>query len=393
MNRGLLIILSVVTLDSIGIGLVLPILPELIRQMSGGHMVAGQYGLITALYALMQFLCAPFLGLLSDRFGRRPVLLASLAAAAIDYAVMAMTPTMTLIYLGRMVAGVAAANMAVASAFIADITPPEERGRRFGWLSACMGLGFVAGPALGGWLGDISLRYPFWLAVGLNGLNFALAFVFVPETRTGETRRLDWKGLNPFAPLGAAFKAADMAPLLLVFVVITVVGQIGGVIWVLYGHDRFQWDTHTIGLSLALFGLLHAAVQALLTGPVIARIGERGAFMLSVAIDAVAYVGMGLASHGWMAFAIIPILCIGGMEGPALQAMFSRQTSDDRQGEINGVLTGLGSLAAVVAILGVTLVYTLSQTRFPGLIWLIGAALYLLCIPPLMASRKRASLS
>lgn len=393
MNRGLLIILGVVALDAMGIGLVWPILPELMRQLTGSDAVAGQYGLITALYALMQFLFAPMLGLLSDRFGRRPVLLVSLAAAAIDYAVMASTPNVALLYAGRIVAGMAAANMAVASAYIADVTAPEERGRRFGWLSACFGLGFIAGPALGGLLGELSLRAPFWAAVGLNGLNFALAFFLLPETRAGEARRLDWKGLNPFAPLGAAFRAKDMAALLCILVVVTAVGQVGGVVWVLYGHDRFAWNPGTIGLSLAVFGLLHAAVQALLTGPAIARLGERGAFILSIAFDATAYILLGLATQGWMAFALIPLLCVGGMEGPALQALFSRQTSDERQGELQGVLTGVAGLASVVAIMGVTLLYGATEAGRPGLVWIVGGALYLFCVPALIATRRRASLS
>lgn len=393
MNRGLLIILGVVTLDAVGIGLIWPILPELIRQMAGPGAVAGQFGLLTAVYALMQFLCAPMLGLLSDRFGRRPVLLVSLAAAAIDYAVMATTPWLALIYAGRVVAGMAAANMAVASAYVADVSAPEERGRRFGWISACFGLGFIAGPAIGGVLGEMSIRAPFWAAVALNGLNFALAFLFLPETRPEAVGKLDWKGLNPFAPLGAALRAGTMAPLLAILVVVTITGQIGGTIWVLYGHDRFAWDPGTLGLSLALFGLLHAAVQAGLTGPAIKRLGELGTFILSVCFDAIAFVGLGLATHGWMAFVLILPLSIGGMEQPALQALFSRQTDDDRQGELQGMLTGVSALASVVSIMGVTLFYGATETRWPGLVWIVGAALYLLCVPALIATRRRASLS
>lgn len=393
MNRGLLIILGVVTLDSVGLGLIWPILPELLRQMAGPQAVAGQYGLLTAVYALMQFLFAPMLGLLSDRYGRRPVLLVSLAAAAIDYAVMATTPWLALIYVGRIVAGVAAANMAVASAYVADVSAPDERGRRFGWMSACFGLGFVAGPAIGGVLGEMSVRAPFWAAVALNGLNFAMAFLFLPETRTGETRRLDWKGLNPFAPLGAALTARTLLPLLAILVVVTITGQIGGVVWVLYGHDRFAWDPRTLGLSLAVFGLLHAAVQAGLTGFAIRKLGERGAFILSICFDAAAYVGLGLASQGWMAFALIPLLCVGGMEQPALQALFSRGADDDRQGELQGMLTGVSALASVASILGVTLLYGATEARWPGLVWIVGAALYLFCIPALIATRRRVSLS
>src|ERR1044072_1391680 len=158
-----------------------------------------------------------------------------------------------------------------------------------------------------------------------------------------------------------------MAPLLAIVVVITITGQIGGGALVLYGHDRFAWDPKTIGLSLAAFGLMHAAVQALLTGPLIKRLGERGTFIASVCFDAVAYVGLGLATHGWMAFALIPILCLGGMEQPALQALFSRQADDDRQGELQGLMTGVAGLASVAAILGVTLLYGATETRWPGL--------------------------
>lgn len=389
MNRALFVILTAVTLDAIGIGLIMPILPSLLRQMTGSSDIAGAYGWLIAVYALMQFLCAPILGVLSDRFGRRPVLLVSLVAAAIDYVFMAWAPSLALLFIGRVIAGIAGANMAVASAYITDITPAEDRGRRFGWMQACFGLGFIAGPVLGGWLSQYSLRDPFWLAAALNGLNFLLAWFVLPESHRATGQPIDRHALNPFAPLKFALRLPALVPLLSVFVVVSMVGQIGGVVWMIYGSDRYDWDAATLGWSLAAFGLLHAVAQGMLTGPAIRWLGERGTFLLSIAIDAVAYTLLGLASEGWMAFAVIPLLCIGGLEGPSLQALLTRQTDDERQGELQGLLTSLGSLAGLISTVVVTTIYAATATAMPGLVWFLGAALYLLCIGPLVRAGRR----
>src|SRR5260221_9056996 len=213
MNNPLIIVLCVVTLDAIGIGLIFPILPELLRTMAGDGGVSALYGSLLALYALMQFAFAPVLGMLSDRYGRRPVLLISLAGAAIDYIVMATTPFLWLLFVSRAVAGLTAANIAVATAYIADITPEAERARRFGYYQACFGIGFILGPVIGGVLGDIWVRYPFFVAALLNGLNFALALFVLPESHKGERTPLKWSGLNPLIPLRWALSFRVLLPL------------------------------------------------------------------------------------------------------------------------------------------------------------------------------------
>ncbi|MCX5495472.1 TCR/Tet family MFS transporter [Kaistia dalseonensis] len=392
MNRGLFVVLAAVTLDAVGIGLIMPILPGLLRDLSGHELIANQYGVLIALYALMQFIFAPIVGILSDRFGRKPVLLVSLAAAAIDYALMALSPSLWFLYVGRIVSGIASANAAVASAYIADVTPPDERGRRFGWMNACFGLGFVAGPALGGWLGEYSARAPFWLAMALNSALVLAAMVGMPARQPASAKPFDWKAVNPFASLSAALSVRTMLPLMAIFVIVQMVGQIGGVLWVIHGQDRYGWSPAISGLTLALFGILHAVVQGVLTGPVIRRLGERGAFAASVAIDAVAFVCVGLASQGWMAIAAIPLLCLGGMEQPALQALFSRQTSEERQGELQGLLASLSSLAGVISTIGVTALYAATAPSALGLVWIVGACLYLFCLPIFIRGGRRARL-
>jgi DHA1 family tetracycline resistance protein-like MFS transporter len=200
------VILVTVALDAMGVGLVLPILPGLLRELGHESQVAGHYGLLLAAYALAQFVCSPILGMLSDRFGRRPVLLVSLAGAAVDYLIMAVAPVLWLFYASRVVAGITGASMAVASAYITDITPQAERGQKFGWMNACFGLGFVAGPLLGGVLGEHSLRYPFVAAAVLCGLNFLLGLFVLPESLARRSAALTFKGLNPLASLRGVFR-------------------------------------------------------------------------------------------------------------------------------------------------------------------------------------------
>ncbi|MFD2265196.1 Tet(A)/Tet(B)/Tet(C) family tetracycline efflux MFS transporter [Lacibacterium aquatile] len=388
MSHALFVILATVTLDAVGIGLILPILPDLLRELTHSSAIAGQYGVISALYSLMQFICAPVLGMLSDRYGRRPVLLVSLALATVDYGMMAVAPTLWLIYVGRIIAGIAGANTAVATAYITDISKPEDRGRRFGWMSACFGLGLIAGPVLGGWLGEISVRYPFWLAAGCNGLNLLLALFVLPESRKASPLPMVWGALNPFAPLKMALKSQALVPLLAVFCIVQIVGQVGAALWVIHGQDRYAWSPAVVGWSLAGFGIMHAAVQAFLPGPMIARYGERRSFIASISIDFVSYGLMAFAARGWMAFALMPLMCLGGIEQPAMQAMLTRQVDEDRQGELQGLLASLSHLATTVATLGFTLMYAVTAAYWMGAVWLAAALVYIACIPLLNWQRR-----
>jgi len=390
MNKPLVVILAAVTLDAVGIGLVFPILPALLRELTGSGEVAAVYGVLLSLYALMQFLFAPVLGLLSDRYGRRPVMLLSLAGAAVDYVVLALAPSLWLVLVGRAVAGITAANLAVATAYLADISPEDIRARRFGYLHACFGIGFILGPVLGGVLGDVWVRYPFVAAAALNALNFLLALLVLPESRPGVRQPLRLAALNPFASLRWALTFKVLLPLLAVFVTLNFVGQVYGTVWVLYGEDRFDWTAMTVGLSLAGDGLAHAGAQAFLTGPATAWLGERRTLVVGLGFEVVALVVLAFATQGWVVFALLPVFALGGIGLPALQSLLSREVGAARQGELQGVLASLVSLTAIVGPLAFSTLYSATRDWWAGAIWLAGAAIYVAAAPLLVALRRSA---
>jgi DHA1 family tetracycline resistance protein-like MFS transporter len=380
-KKGFGIILATVGLDAVGIGLVMPIIPRLLREVGHTGELGWRFGAFLGLYALMQFLCAPLLGAISDKVGRRPVLLISLAGAAIDYVFMALAPSMAWLFVGRAIAGITGANMAVAQAYIADITPEDQRARRYGLFSAIFGVGFIAGPVIGGLLGEVWVRAPFLAAAALNGLNFALALFVLPESHKRRGDRIDNTAFNPFGSLRWASAFPALLPLLLAFVVLALVGEIGGTIWVLYGEDKFAWSPWTIGLSLAGFGLFHALAQAFVAGPVAERFGERRALLIGMIADGVAYVAIALTTSGWVAFLLLPVFCLGGIGQPALQSLVSGQVGEDQQGRLQGVLASMASLASIIGPVAISQIYFASRGVFPGLVWVLGAALYLLCLP------------
>ncbi|MDQ0472022.1 Tet(A)/Tet(B)/Tet(C) family tetracycline efflux MFS transporter [Labrys wisconsinensis] len=387
MTRALAIILTIVTLDAAGIGLTMPIMPRLLREVGHSGDLGWRYGAFLGLYALMQFLCAPLLGALSDRAGRRPVLLLSLAGAALDYLVLAASPWLWLLFVGRAVAGITGASMAVASACIADVTPEAQRARRFGQLSACFGLGFIAGPALGGLLGAISVRAPFVAAAALNGVTLVGALMALPETaKAGAAPAVL---LNPLAPLRWALSFPALSALIGAYLVLALVGEVGGTIWVLYGEDKFGWDPFTIGVSLAGFGLFHALAQAFVAGPIAERWGERRALAVGIAADSAAYGLIAVAAQGWMAFLLLPLFCLGGIGAPALQSLLAAEVDGEQQGRLQGVLASVTSLASILGPLLISSLYFASRASFPGLVWLGGAALYLVCLPLLFGRPSR----
>jgi len=381
MDRRMIALLMIVLIDGMGLGLTWPILPDLLRSVGGTGALQWSLGAFIGLYAAMQFLCAPLLGALSDRIGRRPVLLVALAGAAIDYLFMALAPTLALLFIGRAIAGMTAASMAVASAYVADISPEDRRTRHFGWLSAAMGLGFIAGPAIGGIVGEHALRAPFVIAAGLNALNLVVVWAWLKEARAPQPAEGGGLAINPFAPLRWALSFPALAPLIGAFVIIALIGQIGGTLWVVHGEDRYGWSPTMVGLSLAGFGLFHALAQAFVAGPLSERWGERRAMLVGIAADGAAYVAIGFATSGWVAFALLPVFCIGGVGAPALQSLLSAQVDEDAQGQLQGLLASMTSLASVVGPVLISLGYFATRGIWPGMMWLAGAALYLLCLP------------
>jgi MFS transporter, DHA1 family, tetracycline resistance protein len=390
-TQGLGVVLTIVALDSAGIGLTLPIIPRLLGEIAHTQDLSWRFGVFLSLYALMQFIFSPILGNWSDRIGRRPVLLFSLAGATVDYLFMAFAPSVALLFVGRAIAGITGASMAVASAYIADVTPEAQRARRFGQLSASLGLGFIAGPVIGGLLGEVWLRAPFLAAAGLNAVTFFVTLFMLREPERHEPVLSNGAFENPIRPFRWAFSIPALVPLLLIYLVIMLVGQVGGTVWILYGYDRYAWTPFLIGLSLACFGLLHAIAQAFIAGPVAERWGERFALLAGIISDAAACVLVAFATKGWMAFALMPLFCLGSLGLPALQSLLSGSVDAQNQGRLQGVLASMASLTSIVGPLAISTVYYAYRSTLPGLVWIAGAALYLFTLPALLRMRANGA--
>lgn len=388
-NLALGLILATVVLDAIGIGLIAPVLPQLLDSFGLKHNLALHAGALTALYALMQFVCAPALGALSDRYGRRPVLLCSLFGSALDYLLMACAPWLSLLYLGRAIAGVSGASGSVAGAYIADISDESRRARRYGWLGAAFGLGLVAGPVIGGLLGAVWLRAPFLAAAALATLNFALAWLALPEPpRARAAARAAGPGLRELAPwhsLRELGRLPDLAPLLWLYLAMQLAGQVPGTLWAIYGHDRFGWNPTAVGLSLAAFGVIHSLFQAFATGRISERFGPGKTLIGGVISDVLGYLSFAFARSAATLAPGLLLAAGGGIGGPALLAMSSERTDPARQGALQGVLASLASLAAVIGPLLFGAIYVAGAGHWDGWVWVAGAALYLPCVPALRA--------
>ena len=391
MPRTLAIVFAVVLVDMSGIGIVMPVLPSLLRQLAHTTHIAVFYGGLMAAYAAMQFIFSPFLGALSDRFGRRPVLIVSIAGAAVDYLIAAVAPNVAILAVGRVLAGISGANVAVATSVIADITDTEHRAERFGQMSAVIGIGLIAGPAIGGLLGAFSLRAPYLLAACLNAANALLVLALLPETRIGPKVpvRLSIRALIPsFAVLRVH---PGVPPLVALFALIMIGAQVPISLWVLYCQTRFGWGAGLVGISIAFYGFLHAVSQWFLVGPMTRRIGERGSVVVGTLSDGTAHALFGLATHGWAAFALMPFWCLGGVAAPSLQALISSHVPADHQGRLQGALVSLTSLIGIPGPLVVAFAFAHSPASMPGLVWLAAAAISLATATLLLVRPPRLS--
>lgn len=338
-------------LDVLGIGLIAPILPKLVESFQGGDVVSASHttGLLSSLYCLMQFLFAPVLGSLSDRFGRRPVILGALLGSGLDYLLLALAPTLGWFYLGRLIAGITGASITAATSYIADITPPEKRAAGFGLIGAAFGLGFIAGPALGGLLGNVDHRLPFYAAALMNLLNWLYGWLILPESLDPANRRaFSWKRANPIGSLLALRRYRVVLGLTGTYFVVNVGHQVFPSTWVLYTGYRYGWSALETGLSLALVGVMAAIIQGGLTRRIIPALGERRAVILGLSIAVVSLVAYGLANRGWMIYATILVGSFGGIAGPSVQSLISRSVGADEQGSVHGSLTGLVSVAGIL---------------------------------------------
>lgn len=377
----LYLIFATIVLDAVGIGLIFPILPRLLEEVTHSANVAPWIGIMTALYAVMQFVFAPVLGALSDRHGRRPVLLVSLAGAAVNYAIMALAPQLWMLFLGRAIAGLTSANMSVAMAYITDITPDDKRARRFGLFNAMFGIGFIVGPVLGGVLGDLWVRLPFIAAAALNAANLLLALFMLPESRAPGGEKLDLAALNPLRPLRWVLSMKTLLPITILFFILSATGEAYGTCWALWGKDVFQWNGLWIGLSLGAFGVCQSLAQATLPGPAVRLLGERGAILGGFAASCSALCVMAVARQGWMVFAVMPLFALGGVGMPALQSLATGMVDEGSQGQFQGVLASSVSLASIAAPIGFSTVYLFVREQWPGAVWLSVVAVYLTAAP------------
>jgi DHA1 family tetracycline resistance protein-like MFS transporter len=339
-------------IDALGFGLVVPIVPSLVLKLSGLSVSDASLwvGALLTAFAVMQFVCAPVLGGLSDRFGRRPVLLLSLGGICINYVLLAWAPSLLWLVLGRLIAGATAANASTATAYIADITPPKDRAAQFGLIGAMFGIGFVAGPAIGGALGTYGLRLPFIAAAVLAGCNLLYGALVLPESLPPALRRpFDWRRANPLGSLRVVMANRDLGRLAIAYGCNWFALGALQTTFVLANELRFGWDTRHNGMALALAGLGSAVVQGLLVRRIVPALGERRAAMTGAAITCSAYLCMAFAPVGWVVLLGIVLQAIGAITNPAVQGLVSASALANRQGETQGALSSVQGLTAIVS--------------------------------------------
>jgi MFS transporter, DHA1 family, tetracycline resistance protein len=373
-----------VMLDMLAFGIIIPVLPHLIVDLTGGSIsrAAVWTAAFGAVYMLMQFVFSPVQGTLSDRFGRRPVILISSFGLGADFIVMALTPTVWLLFIGRTIAGICSASFSTANAYIADIVPKEQRAAAFGMMGGAFAVGFILGPALGGFLGHYSVRLPFWVAAALSLLNFCYGFFVLPESLPKERRskRFDWHHANPFGALVLLRRYPQVFSLAAVFFLINLAQFSLNSTYVLYTDYRYGWGPQTVGYTLGLVGLCSGLVQAILVRQLMPKLGERRMIMLGLPLCVLGYLFFGLSSVGWMFLLGIPFLCLGGLAGPPAQAIMTQQVDPHEQGRLQGALTSLASLAgifgpAIFANLFALFISDRAPVHLPGIAFVLAALL------------------
>ena len=339
-------------INSMGMGLIAPIMPALLLDLTGGDLADASFwgGIAVASYATMQFFFSPIVGGLSDRFGRRPVLLMSLIAYAIDMFLLAIVETLPWFIVIRAAAGIFASTFSTAGAYIADITPPEARGQRFALLGAAFGAGFILGPALGGILGDIDVRLPFFAAAGVASINALFGFLFVKESLPAERRRpFQWFRANPIGTLRRLIETPGIGMLLPVFFLATLSSWVYPTVWSYVAKEKFLWSEAQIGYSIAYYGVIAFIAQAVILQYVLPKITMRTAIWIALLVEAVALAGIGLATAGWFVYAMVTTALISTMQDPAIRQSLSARVPEDAQGELQGGLSSLTSIAMILS--------------------------------------------
>lgn len=390
-RAALLFIFITVLLDILAIGIIIPVLPHLVERFAGGVAQAALWvGAFGTAFALAQFIFSPLQGALSDRFGRRPVILLSNAGLALDFVLMAVVNTLPLLFLGRVLAGITSASLSTANAYIADVTPADKRAASFGMLGAAFGIGFIIGPAMGGLLGAIDLRLPFWVAAGLAAANFCYGFFILPESLPPAARSgFEWKRANPAGSLMLLRRYPKVFGLVSVNVISQLAHYALPSVFVLYAGYRYGWDEYRVGYVLALVGVCNVLVQAFLVRRLVPRIGERAALLIGLLCGAGGFALQGFAPNGTWFLCAIPLMALWGLAGPSTQTLITRQVDPHEQGRLQGAVTSAVSLTGIFGPALFTQVFAAMVDAGPGSV--VGAPFYLsaslLLLAAFLASR------
>ena len=387
-----------ILLDMFALGLIMPILPKLVESFVDNDTASAAriFGLFGTAWALMQFFFSPILGGLSDRFGRRPVVLLSNFGLGLDYVLMALAPSLTWLFIGRVISGITSASISTAFAYIADITPPERRASVFGKIGAAFGAGFIVGPAIGGLLGNADPRLPFWVAAGLSFTNTLYGLLILPESLPRDRRSpFRWKNANPLG----ALRLLSSDPILARLSLVNFIAQLAHVVlpstFVLYATYRYGWDSRTVGLTLALVGICAMVVQGAGIGPIVKRFGERKALLLGLGSGALGFLIFGVAPTGPLFWIGIPVMALWGIAGAAIQALTTRLVAPDQQGRLQGATSSVQSMSQLLGPFLFTLTFayfigTQTPRHLPGAPFLLASALLLLAL--LLAARSMAAM-
>jgi MFS transporter, DHA1 family, tetracycline resistance protein len=382
-RRALAFIFCTVTLDCLALGIMLPVLPTIVLDFLDGDTAAAarEFGLFATVWGLMQFLCSPLLGALSDRYGRRPVILISCLGMGLDYIFMAVAPNLTLLLIGRIISGITAATIATSFAYIADVTTPDERAKSFGIVGVGFGLGFVLGPAIGGLLGGLDPRLPFWVAAAASLINAAFGWFVLPESLPPERRMtFSWKRANPVGALRLLLSHRQLVGLATIEFIVNVAHQVLPAVFVLYAAHRYGWDETTVGITLALVGLSAAVVQGLLVGPAVKWLGTRRALIAGLLFGSLGMVIYALAPTGPWFWVGVPVMALWGVVGPSIQDMMSRRVSESEQGQLQGANSSSRSIAGLIGPAIFTTTFAWLIGWLPGAPFLLAALLLLVAV-------------
>jgi len=390
-------IMVTLLIDFTGFGLIIPVLPKLIQDFTGGGFgLAAEYGgWLTLAYASVQFIFSPIIGAMSDRYGRRPVLLSSLFGLGIDYIFLAFAPSIIWLFVGRIIAGITGASFTTAQAYIADVSPPEKRAQNFGLVGAAFGVGFILGPVLGGVFSHFGTRVPFMIAAGLSLINWLYGYFILPESLPVEKRRaFDWKRANPIGSLVSIGKYPALLGLMATLFLLYFASHSVQSNWTFYTMEKFQWDAAWVGYSLGFVGLVVGIVQGGLIRVILPKIGEKKAVYFGLILYIIGFVAFAFATKGWMMFAFMLPYGLAGIGGPAMQGLISNQIPANAQGEMQGVLTGLQSLAAIFAPWVMTHIFAYfiegkAPVYFPGAPFILSAVLTLIGLFICLRSLKK----